>query len=200
MEIKKDSFELKVDVQLASLEESKKLLLSGENEIIMGYIYKQDGKDIFEDFKDFQCITLFSNHYCCRVSNESLLSKYMSISLKTALKNTIGHFSMYGGEKYKKIIQAYAGEDENIDMVVYKNQLFYREQLINGGKISIIPDIPYKDRSQIEYIHGTVDIPIKENIVREFCIIHQKNKALSENAMEFIQLITNYIAYNMREY
>lgn len=60
-------------------------------------------------------------------------------------------------------------------------------------------DVPYKDKSNVEHIHGTVEIPIKENLQRQLCLISKKGTVFSEQTEKFIKILSDHLAYTIRE-
>lgn len=178
-----------------SEEEIKSALDKGEVEVALAYIYKLNNKVILNKYADYDALPLCSMRYCCRASSGSLLNQYMSVSLKTVFKCLVLHFTQRGGKEFLDFIQALADKNQASNVCILKHYEIYKEKLIHNHGISLIVDIPYKDKSYLEPIHGTVEIPIKENLQRELCLISKKDVIFSEKTQKFIKILSDHIAY-----
>lgn len=192
------------DLPLRSVRRSKEEILqdldNGKLEIALAYIYKLNGQPIFDEYQKYDCQTLCSMKYCCRVSSRSSLNRYMSVSLNTIYKYTLLRLTDGESDMFEELLRAIAPDQKRqCEIQTLYHQEVYREKLISNHGVSLVPDIPYKDKNNIEPIHGTVEIPIKENLQRELCYIHRKDIELSERSQKFIQILSDHIAYIIRE-
>ena len=86
-----------------------------------------------------------------------------------------------------------------VPLLAEENIEGYKEKLINNHGISLVADVPYKDKSNVEHIHGTIEIPIKENLQRKLCLISKKDAVFSDNTKKFIKILKDHIAYMLYE-
>ena len=191
------NFELPLRTAELSEEELKIALAEDRFEMILAYVYKLNDAIIFNPYAEYAHTSLCSMRYSCRVSKNSSLSQYMSLSLKTVFKNPLLHFSSRSGGNYLAFINALT--QNNYSVQILKHHEIYKEKLINNHGISLVADIPYKDKSNIEYIPGTVEIPIKENLHRELCMIYKQDTVFSEKTQQFVKILTDYIAYTIHK-
>lgn len=193
------SFELPIHTVERSEAEIKAALDCGQLALALAYIYKLNNKTILNRYRDYDCQPLCSMRYCCRTSSSSPLNYYMSVSLKTVFKYPLLHFTPRSGQEFIDFIRVLS-DDETADAIrILKHQEVYKEKLINNHGVSLIVDVPYKDKSNIEHIHGTVEIPIKENLQRELCIISKKGAVPDAQTEKFIKILTDHLAYIIRE-
>jgi len=189
------NFDLPLRTAELSEEELKIALEENRLEVVVAFIYKLNDTVIINPYPEYAYKPLCSMRYCCRVSKNSPLNQHMSLSLKTVLKNPLLHFSPRTGENFLTFIKALS--EDNCHVQILKHHEIYKEKLINNHGVSLVVDIPYKDKSNIEYIPGTVDIPIKENLQRELCLIYKPNTVFSERSQQFIKILTDHIAYTI---
>lgn len=193
------NFDLPIRTIERSEDEIKAALDDGDSEIALAFVYKLNNKIILNHYADYTCKPLCSMRYCCRASSSSPLNQYMSVSLKNVFKYPLLHFTPRSGQGFLELIQALSGSDSACQIRLLKHQEVYKEKLINNHGVSLVVDVPYKDKSNIEHIHGTVEIPIKENLQRELCLVSKKDAVFGEQTQEFIKILSNHIAYIIRE-
>lgn len=193
------NFDLPIRTVELSEEEIKTALNDGRIEVALAYVYKLNNHYILNHYLDYDCQPLCTMRYCCRVSSNSPLNQYMSVSLKTVFKYPLLHFTSRGGKEFIEFIDALTKQPGACQINIIKHQEVYREKLINNHGLSLIAEVPYKDKSNVEHIHDTVEIPIKENLQRELCLIFKKGAPFSENTEKFIKILKDHIAYMLYE-
>ncbi len=192
------NFEMPIRIHERSEEEIKVALIDGQIELALAYVYRLNDTVLLDHYADFDCQPLCNMRYCCRASSNSPLNQYMSISLKNVFKYPLLHFTSRSGKEFFDFIDALTDKKIHDNIHVLKHQEIYKEKLINNHGVSLIADVPYKDKSCMEQIRGTVDIPIKENLRRELCIVSPKGAAFSESTQRFIKILSDHIAYTIR--
>ena len=195
----KKNFDLPIRTVELSEEEIKTALDDGSLEVALAYVYTLNNRLILNPYSDYECHPLCTMRYCCRASSNSPLNQYMSISLKTALKYPLLHFTPRSGKEFIAFIDALPHNPGACQIRILKHQEVYKEKLINNHGISLVADVPYKDKSNVEHIHGTIEIPIKENLQRKLCLISNKDAVFSDNTKKFIKILKDHIAYMLYE-
>ena len=193
------NFDMPIRTLERSAEDIKAALTDGSIEVALAFVYKLNNKTLLDPYSDFDCQPLCTMRYCCRASRSSPLNQYMSVSLKNVLKYPLLHFTPRSGKEFVDFIQALSDGAATGQVRVLRHQEVYKEKLINNHGVSLIVDVPYKDKSNVEHIHGTVEIPIKENLQRQLCLISKKGTVFSEQTEKFIKILSDHLAYTIRE-
>ena len=193
------NFDLPIRTVERSEEEIKAALADGSTQVALAFVYKLNNQTLLDRYAGYELRPLCSMRYCCRASSSSPLNQYMSVSLKTVFKYPLLHFTPRSGQEFIEFIQALSGGAVTKQVRLLRHQEVYKEKLINNHGVSLVVDVPYKDKSNIEHIHGTVEIPIKENLQRELCLISLKDTVFNEQTEKFIKILSDHIAYIIRE-